>query len=79
MTGTVANTRYFTMVDEAGRAEPVVEFWSGSIDYEQLVYQATPLKRFIKLLGTGEYLREEDAGVFVEAGTGRKLFPLGAG
>jgi hypothetical protein len=79
MSGTVANTRYFTMVDESGRAESVVEFWSGSVDYEQLVYQAVPLKRFIKVLGSGEYLKDEGSGVFVEGRTGRRLFPLGAG
>ena len=78
MTGTVANTRYFTMVDESGRAEPVVEFWAGSINYEELVYQSEPLQRFIKVLGSGEYLQEEVSGVFVEAGTGRRLFPLEA-
>lgn len=78
MADAVERTRYFTVVDEAGRAEPVVEFWAGSVDYDQLVYQGSPLRRFLKVLGTGEYLSEESEGVFVETGSGRRLFQVNA-
>jgi hypothetical protein len=74
MSGAVEGTRYFTVLDESGRAEPVVEFWAGGIDYEQLVYEVAPLRKFVKVLGTGEYLKEEDDGVFLESRTGRRLF-----
>jgi hypothetical protein len=61
---------YFTVLDEAGKAYPAVEYWAGLIDEATPVYQVVPLRRFIKLIGPDEPLSETSHGVFRGVTTG---------
>ncbi|TFZ03266.1 hypothetical protein [Ramlibacter rhizophilus] len=79
MSDPAQRTRYFTVVDESGRAEPVVEFWASTAVRGVRRIETDPLRRFVQLLATGEYLREEVEGVYVEGRTGRKLFAVASG
>lgn len=68
--------RYFTVLDEDGRAAPAVEYWAAVVDEDQPVYQVLPLRRFIKLIGSGEQLEEAHEGVFVASFSRRIFVPL---
>ena len=61
---------YFTVLDEAGKAYPAVEYWAGLIDERAPVYQVVPLRKFIKLIGPDEPLKETGRGVFQGATSG---------
>jgi hypothetical protein len=65
--------RYFSVVDEHGNRLPAVEYWAGSPDEDQPDYEIVPLRRFVKLLGAGESLREIGAGIFTAIGCGRRF------
>lgn len=65
--------RYFTVVDEDGRAAPVTEYWAAIVDEHHVTHEGAALRRFIKLLGSGERLEEVEEGVFV-ARTSRRTF-----
>lgn len=72
--------RYFTVLDEAGNAAPAVEYWSATVDEDvQPVYEVLPLRRFFKLLDSGERLEEAQPGVFISRSSGRTFFPMPAG
>jgi hypothetical protein len=55
---------YFTVTDESGKRHPAVEYLAGSLD-EQPVFQVIPLKRFLKLIGSGEHLQALGDGRFI--------------
>lgn len=71
-----SSRKYFTVVDEHGRAMPAVEYWAGTFDTTQPQFEIVPLRRFIKLIGTGESLREDGDGVLRTAGSGQRFFRL---
>lgn len=64
--------RYFSVVDASGHELPAVEYWAGSPE-EEPSYQVVPLRRFVKLLGIGESLREIRSGVFEGLSSGRRF------
>lgn len=57
---------YFTVTDEFGNGHPAMEYLAGSLD-GQPVFQVIPLKRFVKLIGSGEVLERVGEGQFVGA------------
>lgn len=61
---------YFTVLDQAGKAYPAVEYWAGLIDERAPAYQGVPLRKFIKLIGPDEPLQETGRGVFLGATSG---------
>lgn len=63
MDSSAAERRYFTVRDDEGREVPAVEYWAGYFDQE-LVHEVVPLRRFVKLLWSGEPLTETRPGVF---------------
>lgn len=76
MTRVAEDRRYFTVLDEDGRAMPAVEYWAGYFDQAQPVNDIVPLRRFIKLLWSGEPLGERGEGMFVGQHSGRRYFAL---
>ncbi len=68
--------RYFTVLDEAGRPAPAVEYWAASLDGAEPAYEALPLRRFVKLLGSGECLEKVEEGVFIASISRRAFFPM---
>lgn len=76
MTRVADERRYFTVLDEDGRAMPAVEYWAGYFEQEQPVHDVVPLRRFLKLLWSGEPLNEKGEGVFVGRHSGRRYFAL---
>jgi hypothetical protein len=67
---------YFTVVDEEGIAHPAMEYVAATLD-EQPVFHVLPLKRFVKLIATGENLAALGDGRFIGARSGR-VFKGGA-
>ena len=65
--------RYFTVRDEAGRELPVVEYWAATLDDDVNVFHVVPLRRYVKVLGTGAYLSPGRDGSFIELQTGRRF------
>ena len=63
---------YFTLVDESGNAHPAMEYLAATLD-EAPVFQVMPLKRFVKLIGSGEHLEVVGDGRFVGT-TSRRTF-----
>ncbi|TFY98503.1 hypothetical protein [Ramlibacter rhizophilus] len=63
--------RYFTVRDAAGKDMPAVEYWAGYFEHEQVAHQVVPLRRFVKLLWSGEPLLEQGEGRFVGRVSGR--------
>ncbi|WP_156385370.1 hypothetical protein [Ramlibacter sp. Leaf400] len=61
------------MVDASGNELPAVEYWAGSPEEDQPSFQVVPLRRFVKLLGIGESLREIRTGVFEGLSSGRRF------
>lgn len=55
---------YFTVTDESGKGHPAVEYLAGTLD-EVPVFQVMPLKRFVKLIGSGEHLEPLGEGRFL--------------
>ena len=73
MDGSSQTRRYFTVVDEQGRHLPVVEYRAASLSEDELPpFQVMPLRRFVKVMGTGGYLRATADGVFIEVQSGRR-------
>jgi hypothetical protein len=71
MPSTAAPPRiYFTVLDEKGRAVPAVEYWAAHMDEAQEVHEVLPLRRFVKLIGPDEPLKENGEGVFEGVTTG---------
>lgn len=68
---------YFTLVDESGKGHPAMEYVAGTLD-EEPTFQIVPLKRFVKLIGSGEPLEAAGEGQFVGARSRRK-FSAGQG
>jgi hypothetical protein len=64
---------YFTVLDEAGKALPAVEYWAGCMDSDGPFYDVVPLRRFIKLLGSSEPLSDTGTNVFIGVRTGRRF------
>ncbi|HSW20834.1 MAG TPA: hypothetical protein VLJ86_26670 [Ramlibacter sp.] len=67
---------YFSVLDPTGHRLPAVEYWAGTLDSETPVFQVAPLRRFIKLLGSGEPLRDAGDGLFTGAVTGRSFIRI---
>jgi hypothetical protein len=59
---------YFLVTDESGKGYPAMEYLAATLD-EQPVFQVMPLKRFVKLIGSGEPLESIGDGRFVGART----------
>jgi len=55
---------YFTVTDDEGNGHPAMEYLAVSSDSEP-VFEVTPLKRFVKLIGSGEHLKSLGDGRFV--------------
>lgn len=55
---------YFTVTDADGKGHPAVEYLAATLD-ETPVFQILPLKRFIKLIGSGENLEPLGGGRFI--------------
>lgn len=68
--------RYFTVLDESGRPAPAMEYWAATPDQDVPLYQVLPLRRYVKLIGSGEYLEETAEGVFVGSRSQRTFFRL---
>ena len=63
--------RYFIVYDSAGTCVPAVEYWAASLDEMRLAYHVVPLRRYVKLLGSGEYLEDRGGGVRVSTRSAR--------
>jgi hypothetical protein len=61
--GTCQRT-YFTVTDDDGKGHPAVEYLAATVD-EQALFEVTPLKRFVKLIGSGEHLKSLGDGRFI--------------
>jgi hypothetical protein len=61
---------YFTLTDESGRGHPAMEYLAGTLE-EEPVFQVIPMKRFVKLIGSGESLEALGDGRFIGSRTGR--------
>ncbi len=59
-----ADRVYFTLLDEGGRAFPAVAYWAGVMGHDAPGLSPIRTQQFVKLIGTGELLREVDPGVF---------------
>jgi hypothetical protein len=55
---------YFTVTDDEGNGHPAVEYLAAMLDDES-VFQVMPLKRFVKLIGSGEPLESLGDGRFI--------------
>jgi len=55
---------YFTVTDESGKGHPAMEYLAGTIG-EEPSFQVLPLRRFVKLIGSGEPLESLGEGRFV--------------
>ena len=55
---------YFFVTDEDGNGFPAMEYLAGTLD-ERPVFEVTPLKRFVKLIGSGEHLMSLGDGRFI--------------
>lgn len=75
-TTTALPRTYFTVVDEAGQAAPAVEYWAAHFDEAVENHEVLPLRRFVKLLGSGESLLEVGQGIFETEGSGKRLYRL---
>lgn len=67
---------YFTVVDEGGKAAPAVEYWAAHFDEALDNYEVLPLRRFVKLLGSGESLSELGGGAYETEVSGKRLYRL---
>ena len=63
---------YFTVLDPSRKLLPAVEYWAGSLA-DVPSYPVIPLRKFIKLIGAGEQLKEIGNGVFVSERSGRSF------
>ena len=55
---------YFTVTDDSGKGHPAVEYLAATLDGGP-VFQVMPLKRFVKLIGSGEHLEALGDGRFI--------------
>jgi hypothetical protein len=68
---------YFTVTDESGKGHPAMEYLAGTLD-EEPTFQVVPLKRFVKLIGSGEALEAIGEGRFVGSRS-RRVYSAGQG
>ena len=61
--GTCQRT-YFTVTDDDGNGHPAMEYLAASLD-DAPVFEVMPLKRFVKLIGSGEHLKSLGDGRFI--------------
>lgn len=66
--------RYFTVVDAIGSPAPAMEYWAATPNEEEAVYDVMPLRRFVKLIGSGESLVETGDGVFMGTSSQRTFY-----
>lgn len=76
MTDATESRRYFTVLDESGHPAPAMEYWAAMPEQEEPVYAVLALRRFVKLIGSGEHLEETSQGVFVGNWSRRTFFRL---
>ena len=55
---------YFRVLDGEGNSHPAVEYLAATLDQEP-VHEVLPLRRFVKLIGSGERLESLGGGQFV--------------
>lgn len=68
------NRLYFVVLDTSGRAYPAVEYRADVICADSGAGGITPNRRFVKLLGPGEQLRDAGDGTFEGATDGCTYF-----
>ena len=68
---------YFTVTDEFGMGHPAMEYFAGTLDGGQPVFEVIPLKRFVKLIGSGEHLEGLGNGRFLGL-TSRRTYSVRA-
>ena len=56
---------YFTVTDEDGKGHPAVEYLAATLEDDKPAFQPMPLKRFVKLIGSGEHLESLGDGRFI--------------
>ena len=61
---------YFIVTDDDGRGHPAVEYLAATLDGAP-VFQILPLKRFFKLIGSGEHLEALGDGRFIGSNSRR--------
>lgn len=64
------NRTYFTLLDEDGMGHPAMEYVAATLDV-QPDPEIMPLKRFVKLIGSGEHLEPLDNGRYIGSRSGR--------
>lgn len=64
------NRTYFTLLDEDGIGHPAVEYVAATLDV-QPAPEIMPLRRFVKLIGSGEHLEPLDNGRYIGSHSGR--------
>lgn len=75
MTSETSHPHYFTVVDAIGWPSPAMEYWAAVPDEEQPTTNAPmPMRRFIRLIGSGEGLIETGKGVFLGRETQRSFY-----
>jgi hypothetical protein len=67
---------YFTVLDAAGNAMPAVEYWAAVMEEDAPVYEVLPLRRFVKVLGSSEPLKQTGQGTFEGAYSGQMYTAL---
>ena len=68
--------RYFTVLDEAGHHAPAMEYWATTPDDCDPVQGIGRLRKFVKLIGSGECLDTAGDGVFIARWSQRTFFQL---
>ena len=66
----IRNRTYFTLLDQHGKGHPAMEYVAATLD-GQHVFQVMPLKRFVKLIGSGERLEPLGEGRYIDVRSGR--------
>lgn len=55
---------YFTVTDDDGNGHPAVEYLAATLD-DRTVFPIMAVKRFVKLIGSGEHLESLGDGRFI--------------
>ncbi len=74
MSEDVDSRRYFTVLDLSGRAAPAVEYWAGAPDEDTPAYTVVPLRKFVRIVGSGERLEQLEESVFLGLESRQKYF-----
>lgn len=72
MTDEALPRRYFTVVDPVGTPAPAMEYWAAIPKESERIDM--PVRRFIKLIGSGECLLETGNGVFMGSQSQRTFY-----